>query len=95
MDLSPDKKTISFTVENILGYSTADYSLTYTAYNTPRGIIGSGVDVAGQTQLSKTGLDLASCSNNICTYDQNISDVKLSVSLVNTAGTTVTIEKAL
>jgi len=95
LTLSEDKKTISFKVENISGYETLDYELGYMANGMERGIVGSEVDIIGQTEYEKNSLDLATCSNEVCTYDQNVHDFKLKITLEDKDGKQTILQQSL
>ncbi len=94
LNLSGDKKSISFQVKNIKDYKTLDYELTYKSYDVEKGVVGSGVDIANVDNYSKQ-IDLATCSSGVCTYDQNVHDFKLSVTLTDQNGHTINLEQTL
>lgn len=86
LELSPDRKTVSFRVTGIEGYEALDYALSYSAYGVEKGIAGTGVDIAGKAEYEKTGLDLGTCSANVCTWDESVYNFKLSVTLTGKDG---------
>lgn len=93
--LSDDKKSVSFKVTNIKDYSSLSYELTYTAYDMEKGIVGSGVDITGQTEYEKTDLDLATCSDGACAYDQNVHNFQLKITLVDKDGKQTVLQQSL
>jgi len=95
LTLSEDKKTISFAVENIAGYNKLSYELTYNSFNDAKGILGSDIDISQVNEFSKDGLDLATCSGSICTYDENVNNLKLVVTLFDKDGKETKLEKSL
>ena len=95
ISLAADRKTASFTATGIEGYLSLSYELTYHAYDTARGIRGSGVDITGLTQYSKTDLDLASCSDNVCTYDTDINQIAITVTLLRADGSSLQMQQNL
>lgn len=89
-----EKKVAFFKINNIQDYSTLSYELTYTAYDVAKGVIGNGIDILNLDTYEKE-IDLATCSSGICTYDQNIREVKLKVTLINAEGIETAIEQNL
>lgn len=89
-----DKKAISISIFNLAGYLELSYELIYTAYDVQKGVVGSGVDISGHEEYTKE-IDLATCSNEICTYDENVSNLKLKVTLEKAGKESIEIEKNL
>ncbi|MFH0772758.1 MAG: signal peptidase I [bacterium] len=98
LTLSDDKKTISFIV-TYMDDIKLSYVLSYDAYSSAKGVLGSDIDVTGMTEYKKEAIDLATCSgegeNRVCTYDQNVTNIKLTVTLVDINGKETKLEKAL
>lgn len=99
LSLADDKKTVSFTVSGISGFAKLSYDLSYDAYAVTKGIKGTDIDVSSVSEFSKSDLDLATCSGEeefrVCTYDNGVANIKISVTLVDTAGIETTLEKTL
>lgn len=93
--LSPDKKTISFDSDNVSAYTKLNYTITYDAYTIMRGIGPSEVSLNGQNSYSSQDFDLATCSSGVCTYDQDVHDFTLEVTLTDNGGKTVTLNQKL
>lgn len=93
--LADDKKTVSFSVNNITGYDKLSYELSYDAFSSVKGLVGSDIDISSQDTYEKNALDLATCSGEVCTYDQDVKNFKLTVTLKATDGTELKLEKSL
>lgn len=93
--LSDDKKTVSFFVNNILGYEKLSYELRYDAFTSAKGLLGSDVDISSTDKFEKNSLDLATCSGEICTYDQDVKNFKLIITLTAKDGKETKLEKSL
>lgn len=89
--LADDKKSVSFKLEHISGYKTMDYKLAYDTYSVTKGVSGDNVDVIGLTTYEKNNIDLATCSGEVCTYDQAVNNFVLQVTLKKADGTEVTL----
>lgn len=94
LNLSNDKKAVTFNVQNITGFTKLSYELTYFAYDVAKGVIGNDVDIVDKNEFNK-GVDLATCSNNICAYDEHVHDFKLKINLEDKDGKQTTLEKSL
>lgn len=92
---SDDKKTISFTVQNISGYSRLSYELSYDAFSSVKGLLGSDIDITSTDKFDKNSLDLATCSGEVCTYDQDVKNFKLIITLTDKDGKETKLEKIL
>jgi hypothetical protein len=88
--VADDKKTVSFKVEHIEGYKTLDYSLAYDTYSVTKGVSADNIDIVGLTTYDKNGIDLATCSD-VCTYDQDVKNFILHITLKKSDGTEVTL----
>lgn len=93
--LSNDKKTVSFSVNNIFGYDKLSYELSYDAFSSVKGLLGSDIDISSTDKFEKNSLDLATCSGEVCTYDQDVKNFKLIITLINKDGKETKLEKAL
>ncbi|MEK7079413.1 MAG: lamin tail domain-containing protein [Patescibacteria group bacterium] len=93
LNTSDDKKTVSFSVNNISGYDKLSYELSYDAFSSVRGLIGSDVDISSTDKFEKNSLDLATCSGEVCTYDQDVKNLKLTVTLIDKDGKKTKLEK--
>jgi len=94
LNLSDDKKSVSFTITFPDKFKELSYELTYMAYNVDKGIIGTGIDISSTDKYDKT-VDLATCSSNICTYDENVHNVGIKIKLTDTDAKEFLIEKKL
>lgn len=90
-----DKKTVSFLVHNISGYTKLSYELSYDAFSSAKGMVGSDIDISSLDVYEKTGLDLATCSGEDCMYDTDIKNVKLIIILTDNDGKETTLEENL
>lgn len=95
LTLADDKKTVSFSVNNISGYDKLSYELSYYAFSNAKGLVGSDIDISTQDKFEKNELDLATCSGEVCTYDQDVKNFKLIVTLKDKDGKETKLEKGL
>jgi len=95
LSMADDKKTASFSADNIAGFVKLSYTLTYDTYGTQKGITGTDIDISQTDSFGKNNLDLATCSAGVCTYDENISAMKLQITLTDKEGKQQTLEKEL
>lgn len=93
--ISDDKKTISFIAQNITGNSKLSYELSYDSFSSTKGIVGSEIDISSQDTYEKNSLDLATCSGEVCTYDQDVMNFKLIITLTAKDGKETKLEKGL
>jgi len=96
VQLTSNNGRASFTATCISNYSKLDYELTYLSDNLEKGIDGL-IDLNNQSQITRDNLILGSCSalGESCSYDPNITNLKLKVDLISQNGETVTITKQL
>lgn len=80
LTVADDKKSVSFSVKNISAFLKLSYELTYESYDQLKGAIGSDIDISEKTDFSKE-IDLGTCSNEVCTYDQNVHNLQLEITL--------------
>lgn len=95
LNTSGDKKAISFKVQNISGNNKLTYELSYDAFSSAKGLVGSDIDISSQDTFEKNDLDLATCSGEVCTYDQDVKNFKLVVTLTGKEGNVLKLEKGL
>lgn len=96
MNLNADKKAISFSLNNISQFITFSYTITYDAYVTKRGIGPSEVILLNkQNQYTSQNFDLATCSNDVCTYDQSIHNFVLEITLYDSQANVIQINQQL
>jgi|GEM_PF-1087923 len=95
INLSDDKKSVSFEVLHTERYNKLSYELSYNAYDTAKGILGADIDIANSESYAKSGLDLATCSSGVCTYDAGVKDFHLKVTLTKETGEETVIEQSL
>ena len=80
LTLNSDHTQASFALENISDFTSLSYTLTYTSSSGPQGIIGAK-NINSPT-LTLGNLVLGTCSSGgTCTYHQNITDLRLEVTL--------------
>lgn len=94
LSLSEDKKKVKFSIENITGYQLMTYELTYKTFNIDRGIVGNDIDISKLLSYEKE-TDLATCSSGVCTYDENVSGLKINVILKDSEDKETVINKML
>ncbi|MCX6792166.1 MAG: hypothetical protein NT149_03970 [Candidatus Gottesmanbacteria bacterium] len=94
LTVAEDKKSASFSVKNISAYLKLSYELTYDSYDQTKGALGSGVDISGKTDFSRE-IDLATCSNEICTYDQNVHNFTIKITLEDTDAKQTILQQSL
>jgi len=94
LTVADDKKRAIFNVKNISAYLKLSYELTYDSYDQAKGVIGSDVDVSGKTDFSKE-VNLATCSNEVCTYDQNAHNFQLKITLEDKNGKQTVLQQSL
>ncbi|PIY69196.1 signal peptidase I [Candidatus Roizmanbacteria bacterium CG_4_10_14_0_8_um_filter_39_9] len=95
LTLADDRKTVSFSVQNIADYDKLSYELSYDAFSIAKGLVGSDVDISSLDKYEKTDLDLATCSGEVCTYDTDVKNVKLIIILTDKDGVKITLEENL
>ncbi|MEK7079616.1 MAG: hypothetical protein AAB929_06095 [Patescibacteria group bacterium] len=50
-------------------------------------------DISSTDKFEKNSLDLATCSGEVCTYDQDVKNLKLTVTLIDKDGKKTKLEK--
>ena len=75
---SPDGKKATLTVTGIPGkYTDIDYEFTYdTAEGVPRGVLGV---LEIEDGVAEKEVVLGSCSTNVCSYDEGVNKVLVSL----------------
>lgn len=95
LNLSKDDKNIYLGVKNIDGYTKLSYELTYDTDSSPQGVVGSVDLTAGQSEYQKDVL-LGTCSTGgTCVYQSGVKNVHLKITLTNSSGTDLVLEKTL
>ena len=91
MELSPDNRTVKFSIAKASDIKYIDYEITYDADSTeddsvkvPKGITGAE-EVNGNTYSTKF-LTLGTCSKNVCKYDTGIENLKLLAKITKKDG---------
>lgn len=83
INMSEDKKTLSFTVKNISEFVLLSYELTYDTEKGRQGIIGN-TDLYRQNEFVRNNIVLGTCSTSKnCTYYLSVTDIRLRVILVD------------
>lgn len=81
-----DGKTVSFSLSNVDQFTHLKYMITYTTYDTVRGVGPSTTEISGQRDYQSPDIDLATCSDGVCTYDENVHQFLLEITLTNEKG---------
>jgi len=91
---SADNKKIILEVTNTKGIAKLDYELSYIKKgDIPVGVIGQPV-IKSEGQAVRQEIVLGTCSD-VCHYDENVSNIKLTLKVTKTDGTISQVEKAL
>jgi len=94
LNLSTDKKTVSFTVKNISQYVKLSYKLTYDTQSMPQGLEGQ-VTLHGENEFNRD-ITLGICSSGgICVYHSGVNNIKLEVKLDYPDGNSTFLQKTL
>jgi hypothetical protein len=95
LDLSADKKTVSFKVKNIKEFKKLSYELAYETAIKTEGILGEK-ELDNQDEFVKENIILGTCSSGgTCVYHLGIKEIKLKVILVNQENGEEILEKSL
>ena len=91
---SADNHKVILAVANTKNIASLDYELSYTSQgDIPRGVIGNiKIKTAGQSVSQE--ITLGTCSD-VCHYDVGVSNIKLTLKVVKTDGTTSQVEQSL
>jgi len=81
-----DKHELTLNVRGFKDIDSIEYELTYLSYGLSRGVVGT-VNLSGENEISRKIL-LGTCSRNVCKYDDDISDGKLTLRLRGPQGLT-------
>lgn len=72
---------------------TIEYELTYTTgAGLPRGVLGK-IAVNGQSNITRSDIDLGTCSRGKCVYDVGVTSVNLSLKFNLTSGSSSVFQK--
>jgi len=83
MSILEDKKTVSFSLNNISDFKKISYQLSYDSDNESQGIIGEA-DLNNQVSFEMNNITLGTCSGGgTCVYHQNVHNFQLSVDLTD------------
>lgn len=95
LNLSEDKKSLSFTVKNIIEFVKLSYQLAYDTDSGPQGIKGE-TELKNQNEFVKENITLGICSaNGVCIYDNGVKNINLKVILENKEGNTSHLDASL
>ncbi len=88
VEKTPDGRKVVMTISGIPNkYNSIDYELSYdTADNIPRGVLGS-IKATGP-EVEKE-IVLGSCSTNVCTYDEGVEKVSVSLKFNSREGSRI------
>lgn len=93
MEVTPDKKKVSFKIEKAKGIDLIEYELVYEADLPPAEQLDGGEgrvtrQVSGEAEVPSSTytyeseeIDLGSCSRNVCKYDQGVEKIDLTLKL--------------
>ncbi len=91
--VSVDRHYYSFTVENISDFSALSYSVIYDTDSAPKGFIGS-VNLNNQSEYKNENILLGSeSSGGGIAFDQNVNNIRITITLTRPDGTTLILEK--
>lgn len=85
--LRADHQSLYVTFINVKKVNSITYTLTYQTNGKDEGVSGS-VDSSQGNKIDRELL-FGTCSSGVCTYHQNISNMKLEISIQYTNGKTV------
>ncbi len=89
---------LSFKISNISVWQNVNYIITYKSDQGEQGIGPSDVVINGANELERKDLTLGTCStieNKVCVYHQNVTDIKLTITLSGGSLPDRTIEKTI
>lgn len=86
LKLRADRQALLLVLTNLSRAGSVAYRLTYQADGVSQGAEGSYDPAAGNTQKE---LVFGTCSGNVCTYHQNISDMLFQATIGLTDGRTL------
>jgi hypothetical protein len=93
LSASADHKKVILEVAKTVGISKLNYDLTYVKKgDIPVGVMGEPKVTEGQAV--KQEIVLGTCSD-VCHYDEDVSNIKLTLKVTKTDGTVSQVEKAL
>lgn len=95
--LREDKKAVGFKVKNTAEYESLGYEIVYDTQDSDKGIVSS-IEINGQEVILRENLVLGTCSGieeEICCYDEGITEISLKVSLIKETGEEKILEKAI
>lgn len=76
-----DEKAVGFEVKGISDYEALEYKVRYL-HNGIEEVIHSVVTLSGQESFKEEWIVLGTCSDGgVCTYDEGVTEVKLTVNL--------------
>lgn len=98
-----DKKGIVMKITKLTGIKSIEYDVSYDAEvteegqttTTPRGVVGSPIEVKSGDSEIKRDIDLGTCSRNVCKYDKVVSDVKFTIRINYTNGDIGSVEQKI
>lgn len=83
---------LTFTLQNISAYSNLDYQITYTHDSGIQEFLqGSLENTDFQPNLSSPPIDLATCSDSVCTPHLDLTNTSLEVTLHHLDSSTLTL----
>lgn len=89
-----NNRKVILEVENTEGLSGLDYELSYISKgDIPRGVIGH-IEVKQPGKSVVQEIILGTCSD-VCHYDEDVSDIKLTLKVAKTDGSISQVEKTL
>lgn len=96
VDLSAknDNKIVDIKISGIPSDTdTIEYELTYmTGAGLPRGVLGK-ITLNGQSSVTRSDIDLGTCSRGKCVYDVGVEEITLSLKFNSTSGQSSVFQK--
>lgn len=82
-----DNKIVDLKIDGIPSdVDTVEYEFTYTTgTGLPRGVLGK-ITVNGQSSVTRSDIDLGTCSRGKCVYDVGVTSINLSLKFNSTGG---------
>lgn len=95
LSTSADRHFVSFSVKNVEPYTHISYELIYKTDGSNQGFMGSD-SLSGQMEYVKEKIPLGSCSSGgTCVYHPGIKNLVLKVTLRDTNGSEIILERTL
>lgn len=100
-----DKKAVNMRITKLSGIKSIEYEISYDAdvvdtesgqkNTTPRGVVGSPIEIKDSDTEIRREIELGTCSRNICKYDKVVSDVKFVIKVTYKNGDVGSVEQKI